>query len=104
MLRVGKNQKFFKENETYRALQLAADMGGETPQKFIAKFNELEVNLDFLQFDNDSSTRGVNVDRDEFGDRFFSGFESSSHPCFADEALSRKFIEKELLNLEKFFQ
>ena len=30
--------KFFKENETYRALQLAADMGGETPQKFIAKF------------------------------------------------------------------
>jgi|11_taG_2_1085331.scaffolds.fasta_scaffold00417_8 hypothetical protein len=29
--------KFFKQNETYRALQLAADMGGETPQKFVAK-------------------------------------------------------------------
>ena len=34
---------------------------------------ELEVNLDFLQLDNDSSTRVVNVDRDQFRDRFFSG-------------------------------
>lgn len=30
-------KKFFAQNETYRALQLAADMGGETPQKFVAK-------------------------------------------------------------------
>ena len=43
-------------------------------KKFIKQFNELEVNLDFLQLDNDSSTRVVNVDRDQFGDRFFSGF------------------------------
>ena len=42
-------------------------------KKFITQFNELEVNLDFLQLDNDSSTRVVNVDRDQFGDRFFSG-------------------------------
>ena len=54
----------------------------------------MKVNLDFLQLDNDSSTRVVNVDRDQFGDRFFSGFEESSHSRFADEALSKKLIEK----------
>jgi len=72
-------------------------------KKFIKKFNELEVNLDFLQLDNESSTRVVNVDRDQFGDRFFSGFEESSHSYFADEVLSKKLIEKKLLNLEKSF-
>jgi len=72
-------------------------------KKFITQFNELDVNLDFLQLDNDSSTRVVNVDRDQFGDRFFSGFEESSHSCFADEVLSKKLIEKEILNLEKSF-
>ena len=72
-------------------------------KKFIMQFNDLEVNLDFLQLDNDSSTRVVNVDRDQFGDRFFSGFEESSHSCFADEILSKKLIEKEILNLEKTF-
>ena len=35
---------------------------------------------------------------------FFSGFEESSQSCFADEVLSKKLIEKEILNLEKFFQ
>ena len=39
-------------------------------KKIIEKFNELEVNLNFLQLDNDSSTRVVNVERDQFGDRF----------------------------------
>ena len=72
-------------------------------EKFIKQFNELEVNLDFLQLDNDFSTRVVNVDRDQFGDRFFSGFEKTSHSCFADEALSKQLIEQELPNLEKFF-
>ncbi|MDA9738269.1 carbohydrate kinase [Prochlorococcus sp. AH-736-L17] len=70
-------------------------------KKFITKFNELEVNLDFLQLDNDSYTRVVNVDRDQFGDRFFSCFEESSNSCFADEVLSKKLIEKEILNLEE---
>ena len=69
-------------------------------KKFITQFNKLEVNLDFLQLDNDSSTRVVNVDRDQFGDRFFSGFEESSHLCFADEVLSKKLILK-LSLLEK---
>ncbi len=72
-------------------------------KKFIKQFSELDVNLDFLQLDNDSSTRVVNVDRDQFGDRFFSGFTESSHSCFADEVLSKKLIEKEILNLEKSF-
>jgi len=72
-------------------------------KKFIAQFDQLGVNFDFLQLDNDSSTRVVNVDRDQFGDRFFSGFEESSHLCFADEVLSKELIEKELQNLEKFF-
>ena len=72
-------------------------------KKFIKQFNELGVNLEFLQLDDDSSTRVVNVDRDQFGDRFFSGFEENSHERFADEVLSKKLIEKEILNLEKSF-
>ena len=72
-------------------------------KKFITQFNKLDVNLDYLQLDNDSSTRVVNVDRDQFGDRFFSGFEESSHSCFADEVLSKKYIQKEILNLEESF-
>ncbi len=72
-------------------------------KKFITQFNELEVNLDFLQLNNYASTRVVNVDRDQFGDRFFSGFEESSHACYADEVLSKKLIEKEILNLEESF-
>ena len=72
-------------------------------KKFITQFYELDVNLDFLQLDNDSSTRVVNVDRDQFGDRFFSGFEESSQKFFADEVLSKKLIEKEISNLERSF-
>ena len=72
-------------------------------KKIIEQFNELKVNLDFLQLDNDSSTRVVNVDRDQSGDRFFSGFEPSPHPYFADEALNMKLIEEKLPNLEKCF-
>ena len=45
-------------------------------KKFIKQFDQLGVNLDFLQLDDDSSTRVVNVDRDQFGDRFFSGVDS----------------------------
>ena len=72
-------------------------------KKFIDQFNELEVNLDFLQLDKHFPTRVVNVDRDQFGDRFFSGFEESSHSYFADEALNKKLIEKELSKLKKIF-
>ena len=73
-------------------------------KKIIAYFNKLQVNLDFLQLVDNSSTRVVNVDRDKFGDRFFSGFQPNSYSCFADEALSKKLIEKELPKLEEIFQ
>ena len=73
-------------------------------KKFITQFDQLGVNLDFLQLDNESSTRVVNVDRDHFGDRFFSGFEQSSNLIFADESFSKQLIENELPNLEKIFQ
>jgi len=73
-------------------------------KKFLTQLNALDVNLDFLQLDNDLSTRVVNVDRDQFGDRFFSGFLASSDSCFADEALSKKLIKRELSKLEKFLQ
>ena len=72
-------------------------------KQFIEQFNELKVNLDFLQLDNDSSTRVVNVDRDKFGDRFFSGFVGGSNSCFADETFKKELIEKKLPNLEKLF-
>jgi len=72
-------------------------------KKIITQFNELDVNLDFLQLDNDSYTRVVNVGRDQFGERFFSGFEESYHSCFADEVLSKQLIEKQIFNLEKSF-
>jgi len=72
-------------------------------KKILTQFNKLKVNLDFLQLDNDLSTRVVKVDRDQFGDRFFSGFEAKSHSYFADEALSRNLIENQLPNLEKLF-
>ena len=72
-------------------------------KKFITQFNEFEINIDFLQIDNDLSTRVVKVGRSELGERFFSGFEASSNSYFADEALSKKLIEKELPNLEKIF-
>jgi len=72
-------------------------------KKFIAKFKELNVNLDLLQLDNDLSTRVVNVERDHFGDRFFAGFDATSHSIFADEALNKKLVEKELVSVEKIF-
>ncbi len=72
-------------------------------RKFISQFDQLGVNQDFLQIDHNSSTRVVNIGRDQFGDRFFSGFEGSSNSCFADEVINKKLIEKEILNLEKSF-
>ena len=80
--------------------RLGCDEFGE---KFFQQFRELEVNLDFLQFDKKLSTRVVKVDRDQFGDRFFSGFETSPHLIFADEALSKTLIEKEVQYMEKIF-
>ena len=75
----------------------------EIGKKFIEQFNELEVNINFLQLDNNLPTRIVKVNRDNSGDRYFSGFDASSHKVFADEALNRNLIEKDLKNLENLF-
>ena len=73
-------------------------------KKIIDQFNQLEVNIDLLQIDDNSSTRVVNVDRNQFGDRFFSGFEGRLNSYFADETISKELLEKELSDLEKFFE
>jgi len=72
-------------------------------KKFIKTLDELNVNLDFLQLHTDLPTRVVKVDRDQFGDRYFSGFDTSFHKVFADQALSIDFLKKDIENLEKLF-
>ena len=75
----------------------------EFGKKFIEQFKELEVNIDFLQLDNKLPTRIVRVKRDNSGDRYFSGFETSLNTVFADEALDRNEIKKDIRSLEKLF-
>ena len=72
-------------------------------KKIVEKLNELEVNIDFLQLDNNLPTRIVKVNRDNSGDRYFSGFDSTPQTIFADEALDSNLIKKDLQNLEKLF-
>ena len=72
-------------------------------KKFIKQFNELEVNIKFLQLDDCLPTRIVKVDRDNSGDRYFSGFDTSLNTVFADEALDINEIKKDLKSLEKLF-
>ena len=72
-------------------------------KKIVEKLNELEVNIDFLQLDNNLPTRIVKVKRDTSGDRYFSGFDSTPQTIFADEALDSNLIKKDLQNLEKLF-
>ncbi len=75
----------------------------ELGQRFIEHFNRLAVDINFLQLDNSRQTRIVKVDRDQFGDRYFSGFDTSFQRVFADEALSRDLLEKNLTSLETLF-
>jgi fructokinase len=72
-------------------------------KKFIKQFKELEVNINFLQLDDCLPTRIVNVNRDNSGDRYFSGFDTSLNTVFADEALDINEIKKDLRSLEKLF-
>ena len=53
--------------------------------------------------DNNLPTRIVNVNRDNYGDRYFSGFDTSLNTIFADEALDKNEIKKDLKSLEKLF-
>ncbi len=70
---------------------------------FIEQFKELEVNINFLQLDNKLPTRIVKVNRDNSGDRYFSGFDTSLNTVFADEALDINEIKKDIQDLEKLF-
>ncbi len=75
----------------------------EFGMKFIKQFKELEVNINFLQLDDCLPTRIVKVNRDNSGDRYFSGFDTSLNTVFADEALDKNEIKKDLKSLEKLF-
>ena len=75
----------------------------EFGKKFIEQFKELEVNINFLQLDNNLPTRIVKVNRDNSGDRYFSGFDACSNTVFADQALDRNKIKKNIKSLEKLF-
>ena len=72
-------------------------------RKFIEKFKNLEIDINFLQLDNNLPTRIVKVNRDNSGDRYFSGFDTSLNTVFADEALDSNEIKKNVKNLEKLF-
>ena len=72
-------------------------------KKFIKQFKELEVNINFLQLDYNLPTRIVKVDRDNSGDRYFSGFDTSFNTVFADQMLDKNIFEKDIKNLEKLF-
>ena len=56
-----------------------------------------------MQLDSTLPTRIVKVDRDNFGDRYFSGFDVNHETFFADEALNRKLLEEDFTNIEKLF-
>ncbi len=75
----------------------------EFGNKFIELFKELEVNINFLQLDNNLPTRIVKVNRDNSGDRYFSGFDTCLNTVFADEALDKNKIKNEIKSLEKLF-
>ena len=75
----------------------------EFGKKFIDQFQALEVNIKFLQLDKNLPTRIVKVDRNDSGDRYFSGFDTSVNTSFADEALDKNEMEKEIQSLEKLF-
>jgi len=72
-------------------------------RNFIEKFNELEVNIDFLQVVKKEPTRIVKVNRDNLGDRYFSGFDVSNHRVFADEVFNRDYLKKDIRSLKKLF-
>ena len=72
-------------------------------KKFINLFQKINVNIDFLQLAQQSSTRVVRVMRDSSGDRSFSGFEISKYQSFADEMLDISMIIKNIKNLKKEF-
>jgi len=72
-------------------------------REFIKLFQQLNINIDFLQIAKQASTRIVKVMRDESGDRLFSGFELAESNAFADHMLDKLFIKNNIKNLKKQF-
>ena len=72
-------------------------------REFINLFQQLNINIDFLQIAKQSPTRIVKVMRDDSGDRSFSGFEVTKSNTFADEMLDKFSIIDNIKNLEKQF-
>ena len=70
-------------------------------KEFIKLFQKLNINIDFLQIAKESPTRIVEVMRDEFGDRSFSGFDFTKSHAFADEMLDKLLIIDNIKNLKK---
>ena len=72
-------------------------------RRFIKLFQQLDINIDFLQIAQQCSTRIVKVKRDESGDRSFSGFENTKFNTFADEMLDKLLIINNKEKLKKQF-
>ena len=72
-------------------------------REFIKLFQQLNINIDFLQIAKRASTRIVKVIRDEYGDRSFSGFEATKSNAFADQMLDKLLIINNIKNLRKQF-
>ena len=72
-------------------------------KEFIKLFQQLNINIDFLQIAKQTSTRIVKVIRDQSGDRSFAGFESNKSNIFADEMLDKLLIMANIKNLKKQF-
>ncbi len=75
----------------------------EYGREFIRLFQQLNINIDFLQIVKQASTRIVKVMRDESGDRSFSGFEATKLSSFADEMLDKLLLNTNIKNLKKLF-
>ena len=75
----------------------------EYGREFIRLFQQLNINIDFLQIAKQASTRIVKVMRDESGDRLFSGFEVTKSSSFADEMLDKLLLNTNIKNLKKLF-
>ncbi len=75
----------------------------EYGREFIRLFQQLNINIDFLQIAKQASTRIVKVMRDESGDRSFSGFEVTKSNSFADEMLDKLLLNTNIKNLKKLF-
>tara|TARA_B100000212_G_scaffold53027_1_gene34740 strand:+ start:1146 stop:2141 length:996 start_codon:yes stop_codon:yes gene_type:complete len=72
-------------------------------REFISLFQQLNINIDFLQIAKQSSTRVVKVIRDESGDRSFSGFEALNRYGFADEMLDKSKLINNKKHLREQF-